>query len=83
LEVVGVLHVYSVESDLRFEVIERPAVGAVRIFHGHAPAALLLHLAESRDAAEAWLVQNRYSNVRLEDVTEEKAGAEAVEGRAT
>ncbi len=77
------MRTHSVESDLRFEVIERPAFGAVRILQGHADQTeLLLHLAESRDAAEAWLVQNRYSNVRLEDVTEEEVGAEAVEGRA-
>jgi hypothetical protein len=78
-----VLHAYSVESDLRFEIIERPAVGAVRILRGHATAALLLHLAENRDAAEAWLEQHRHSNVRLEDVTEDEVGANVVEGRAT
>jgi hypothetical protein len=78
-----VLHAYSVESDLRFEIIERPAVGAVRILHGHATAALLLHLAENRDAAEAWLEQHRHSNVRLEDVTEDEVDANVVEGRAT
>ena len=77
------LHAYSVESDLRFEIIERPAVGAVRILLGHPTAALLLHLAENRDAAEAWLEQHRHSNVRLEDVTEDEVGANVVEGRAT
>jgi hypothetical protein len=78
-----VMHAYSVESDLCFEIIERPAVGAVRILHGHPTAALLLHLAEHRDAAEAWLEQHRHSNVRLEDVTEDEVGANVVEGRAT
>jgi hypothetical protein len=37
-----VLRAHSVESNLRFEIIERPAVGAVRILHGHAAAAELL-----------------------------------------
>ena len=77
------MHGYSVESDLRFEIIERPAVGAVRILLGHPTAALLLHLAENRDAAEAWLEQHRHSNARLEDVTEDEVGANVAEGRAT
>jgi hypothetical protein len=78
-----IMHAYSVESDLRFEIIERPAVGAVRILHGHATAALLLHLAENRDAAEAWLEQQSHSNARLEDVTEDDVGVNVVERRAT
>jgi hypothetical protein len=78
-----IIRAYSVESDLRFEIIQRPAVGAVRILRGHATAAVLLHLAENRDAAEAWLEQHRHSNVRLEDVTEDEVGANVVEGRTT
>jgi hypothetical protein len=80
--VMTVLRTHSVDSDLRFEIIERPAVGAVRILQEHADAAELLHLAENRDAAERWLTQHRYSNVRLEDVTEDEAGGDVVEGRA-
>jgi hypothetical protein len=77
-----ILRTHSVDSDLRFEIIERPAIGAVRILQEHAGAAELLHLAESRDAAERWLGQHHYSNVRLEDVTEDEVGADVVEGRA-
>jgi hypothetical protein len=79
---VTVLHTHSVDSDLQFEVIERPAIGAVRILQDHAGAAELLHLAENRDDAERWLGQHHYSNVRLEDVTEDEIGADVVEGRA-
>jgi hypothetical protein len=71
--VVTVLRTQSVDSDLRFEIVERPAVGAVRILQEHADAAELLHLAENRDAAERWLTQHRYSNVCLEDVTEDES----------
>jgi hypothetical protein len=64
---VTVLRTHSVDSDLRFELIERPAFGAVRILQDHADNTELLHLAENRDAAERWLAQHRYSNARLED----------------
>ena len=79
---VTLMRTHSVASDLRFEVIERPAFGAVRILQDHADQTELLHLADSRDAAERWLTRHRYSNVRLEDVTEDEVGADAVEGRA-
>lgn len=79
---VTVLRTHSVDSDLQFEIIERPAIGAVRILQEHAGAAELLHLAENRDAAERWLGQHHHSNVRLEDVTEDEVGADVVEGRA-
>ena len=77
-----ILRTHSVDSDLRYEIIERPAIGAVRILQDHAGTAELLHLAENRDAAECWLGQHHYSNVRLEDVTEDEVGADVVEGRA-
>ena len=41
-----------------------------------------LHLAESHEAAERWLTQHRYSNVLLNEVTEDEVGADVVEGRA-
>jgi hypothetical protein len=58
-----------------------PAMAGTRR-QDHAGAAELLHLAEDRDAAERWLGQHHYSNVRLEDVTENEIGAGVVEGRA-
>ena len=79
---VKVLRTHSVDGDLRFEIIERPAIGAVRILQEHAGATELLHLAENRDAAERWLGQHHYSDVRLEDVTEDEVGADVIEGRA-
>jgi hypothetical protein len=79
---VKVMRTHSVDSDLRFEIIERPAIGAVRILQEHADAIELLHLAVNRDAAERWLTQHRYSDVRLEEVTADEVGADVVEGRA-
>lgn len=42
----------------------------------------LLHLAESREAAELWLAQKGYSRTRLEEITADEVGADAIEGRA-
>jgi|SRR6267378_833922 hypothetical protein len=80
--VLTVRRTHSLDSDLRFDIVERPAADAVRILQEHADAAELLHLAENRDAAERWLTQHRYSSARLEDVTEDEAGGDVVEGRA-
>ena len=80
--VLTIRRTYSVDSDLRFEIVERPAVGRVRILQAYGDNAELLHLVESREAAERWLTQHRYSNVLLEDVSEDEVGADVVEGRA-
>jgi hypothetical protein len=80
--VLTVRRTYSLDSDLRFEIVERPAIGAVRILQEHGDSPELLHLAKSREAAERWLAQHRYSNVRLNEVTEDEVGADVVEGRA-
>ena len=41
-----------------------------------------IHLAEDREAAELWLARNGYTRARLEEITADEAGADAVEGRA-
>ncbi|MFG1314640.1 hypothetical protein [Xanthobacter autotrophicus] len=79
---VTVMRTHSVESDLDFEIVERPAVGMVRVLQHLHDNVELLHLAESREAAELWLARNRHSNARLEDVTADEVGADIVEGRA-
>ena len=80
--VLTVRRTYSLDSDLRFEIVERPAIGAVRILQEYGDNTELLHLAESHEAAERWLTQHRYSDVRLNEVTEDEVGADIVEGRA-
>ncbi|MNU11595.1 hypothetical protein D3C72_2595720 [compost metagenome] len=42
----------------------------------------LLHLAEDREAAELWLARKGYSRARLEEITADEVGADAIEGRA-
>ena len=45
--VLTVRRTYSLDSDLRFEIVERPAIGAVRILREYGDNAELLHLAKA------------------------------------
>lgn len=74
---VSVRRTYSVESDLRFEIVERPSIGMVRVLKDLGDSPELLHLAGDREAAERWLANNPYSRAYLEEVT-----ADLVEGRS-
>lgn len=66
--IVSVRRTYSVESDLRFEIVERPAIGMVRVLQDLGDSPELVHLARDREAAERWLANNRYSRAYLEEV---------------
>lgn len=80
--VVSVRRTWSVETDLRFEIEERPAIGMVRVLQDLGDSPELLHLARDRDAAERWLASNPYSRAYLEEVSADEVGADFVEGRA-
>ena len=79
--VVSVRRTYSVESDLRFEIAERPAIGSVRVLQLLGDGPELLHLAANREAAERWLANNRYNRAYLEEVSADEVGADVIEGR--
>lgn len=79
---VTVMCTHPVDSELCFEIIERPALGTVRVIRDIGDNCELVHLAESREAAELWLAKNGYTNVRLEEITADEIGADIVEGRA-
>ncbi len=79
--VVSVRRTYSVESDLRFEIVERPSIGMVRVLQDLGDSPELLHLARDREAAERWLAGNRYSRAYLEEVSADEVGADVIEGR--
>jgi len=79
--VVSVRRTWSVESDLRFEVVERPKIGMVRVLQDLGDSPELLHLARDRGAAERWLANNSYSRAFLEEVSADEVGADAIEGR--
>ena len=79
---VTVMRTHSVDSDLGFEVVERPKIGMVRVLHPIGDDEELLHLAENREAAELWLAKAGYSRCRLEEITADEVGTDVVEGRA-
>jgi len=79
--VISVRRTYSVETDLRFEIVQRPAIGSVRVLQLLGDSPELLHLARNREAAERWLANNRYSRAYLEEVTADEVGADVIEGR--
>jgi hypothetical protein len=56
-------------STLSFAVVERPAIGSVRIFDRPGEGAELVHLAADRQAAEEWLLRHRHPQAVLEEVT--------------
>jgi len=73
---------HRLDSDLDYEIVERPALGMVRVLLPVSGNVELLHLAESRDAAELWLASNGHDHARIEDVSADEVSADAVEGRA-
>jgi hypothetical protein len=79
---VSVMRTYGIDSELRFRVIERPRIGQVRVLQSVGDGEELLHLAESREAAELWLARNRHHQARIDEVTADELSADAVEGRA-
>lgn len=79
--VVSARRTWSVESDLRFEIVERPAIGMVRVLQDLGDSPELLHLARNREAAERSLANNQYSRAYLEEVTADEVGADVIEGR--
>ena len=79
--VISVRRTYSVESDLRFQIVERPSIGMVRVLQDLGDSPELLHLARDREAAGRWLASNRYSRAYLEEVSADDVGADIIEGR--
>jgi hypothetical protein len=79
--VLRVHQTFSVNSELRFVVAERPIVGAVRILDHAGDDAELVHIAATRDEADGWLRQHGYPNAVLDEVTADHA-SDAVLGRA-
>ena len=72
---------FSLSSSLRFTIVERPAVGSVRVFDRAGDTAELVHLASHRTAAAQWLSEHGYPSAVLEEVTPDEASADAVDGR--
>ncbi|HQS45139.1 MAG: hypothetical protein B7Y12_02635 [Rhizobiales bacterium 24-66-13] len=78
---IRVYRTFALDSALRFTILERPAVGSVRIFNHSGEGAELVHLAADRRAAEEWLCRHGYPRAVLEEVTADEVGADIAEGR--
>ncbi|RWI62184.1 MAG: hypothetical protein EOR30_31350 [Mesorhizobium sp.] len=73
---------FSADSRLRFTVLERPTIDAVRVFDRPGEDAELVYLASHRADAEEWLTRHGYPNPVLDEVTADEIAADHVEGRA-
>lgn len=70
---------FSIDSDLKFSVVERPAIGSVLVLDR--PDGELVHLAENRAEANTWLQHHGYPRAVLQPVTADEVAAAVVEGR--
>jgi hypothetical protein len=80
--VLRVHRTFSVNSDLKFTVVERPAIGAVLVLDRPGDEAELVHLAACRADAETWLKSHGYPKAVIREITADEVAADAVEGRA-
>lgn len=80
--VLRVHQTFSVNSDLKFVVKERPAIGSFLVLDRPGEAAELVYLASHRADAEEWLSRHGYPNAVLREVTADAVAADTVEGRA-
>lgn len=73
---------FSADSRQRFRVLERLAIGAIRVFDRPGEDAELVYLASDCADAEEWLTRHGYPNPVLDEVTADEIAADVVEGRA-
>jgi len=79
--VLKVFKSFSVDSDLDFTVIERPAVGSVLVLSRSGEAGELVHVAQNRQAADEWLLRHGYPNAVLHEVAADEVAADRGERR--
>lgn len=79
--VLRVHRTFSVLTDLKFTVVERPAIGSVLVLNGPDAYPELVHIAPNRDAAETWLKSHGYPRAVLHEVTADEVAADHIEGR--
>ena len=72
---------FSLESKLHFTVVERPAIGSVRVLDRAGDDAELAYLAANVADAKEWLTRHGYPHAVMEEVTADEAGADLIEGR--
>jgi hypothetical protein len=72
---------FSLESKLHFTIVERPAIGSVRVFDRAGDGAELVYLATNETDAKEWLRRNGYPDAVRQEVTADEVGADIIEGR--
>lgn len=72
---------FSVDSRLAFTLVERPAIGSVRVFDRAGDDAELVYLGANEADAREWLTRHGYPHAVLQEVTADQVGANVVEGR--
>ena len=80
--VMRILRSFSVNTDLSFSILERPATGSFLVLERPGSEAELGHVAANRQDAEEWLTRHGYPKAVLKEVTADDAAADVVEGRA-
>jgi hypothetical protein len=68
---------FSVDTRLRFDVVETPALGSVRVLGQYGTGTELLHLAASYEAAASCLKQHPHTNAVLEEVMAKEPSLQA------
>ena len=79
--VLRVFKSFSVDSDLTFTVLRSPSAGSILVFSHPGDAGELVHVADSRPAADEWLARHGYPDAVLQGVTADQAAADHVEGK--
>ena len=74
---------FGLNTRFTFTIVERQAVGSVRVFARADDDAEHVHLAPHRAAAEQGLSEHGYPSAVLEEVLADEAATRAAEGRAT
>jgi hypothetical protein len=80
--VMRILRSFSVNTDLSFSILERPAMGSFLVLERPGSEAELVHLASKRQEAEEWLSRHGYPRAVVKEVTADDAATDVVEGRA-
>lgn len=73
---------FSLDSTLHFTILERPAIGSIRVFNRAGDGAELVYLASNHADAKEWLTRHGYPHAVLAEVTADEVGADIIEGRA-
>ncbi|MGE6743617.1 hypothetical protein ACQKGC_25400 [Allorhizobium pseudoryzae] len=73
---------FALDGDHSFDILERPAIRAYRVFDRCGEDAELVHLAACRYDAEIWVRKIAVGPIFLNVVTADEIAADVVEGRA-